>query len=372
MFVSLLKINSILVAIIGTTMLFPMIVSLALHEEIFLSYLIPILISWIFLLVNIPLRKKKINLTIRTTYVIVASAWIFSSLFGALPLFLSKSASSFTNAFFESCSGFTTTGATIFSDVESLPRSINLWRCFTQWLGGMGIVALTVALLPLLGVGGFQLIKAETTGPEKGKMTDKITTTAKLLWAIYVALTISETVALKIAGMNFLDAISHSFSTLGSGGFSTKNKSVGFYDSCAIDWIITTFMFLAGVNFSLYFYVLTKNWSEVKRNSEFKAYVFLILACILFISISLFKTYGGFFKALRFGSFQVLSVISTSGFATADFTTWPSASQFFIFLLFFVGGCSGSTAGGFKVIRWVILFKVLNNETKKMLHPHGV
>lgn len=374
MFANLVKINSILIAIIGTTMLFPFITSLVLHEgtKIALSFLIPTLASYVFLLADIPFRKKKISLTIRSTYMIVAFAWIFSSLFGALPIFLSGSAKTFTDAFFESCSGFTTTGATIFSDVESLPKSINLWRCFTNWLGGMGIVALTVALLPLLGIGGFQLIKAETTGPEKGKVTDKITTTAKLLWAIYVALTIAETVALKIAGMNFLDAISHAFSTLGTGGFSTRNASVASYNSSAIGWIIAVFMFLGGINFSLYFYMFTKNFSEVKRNSELKAYIGILLFCISGITISLVKTYGGFFKALRFGAFQVLSISSTSGFATADFTTWPSAAQFFILLLFFVGGCSGSTAGGFKVIRWVILFKSLGNETKKMLHPHGV
>ena len=375
MFISLLRINSILVAIVGTTMLMPLITSLCLHEElnVILSYLIPMLVSWIVLLaVNIPFRKKKINLTIRSTYVIVALAWIFASLFGALPLFTSGCTKTFTDAFFESCSGFSTTGSTIFSDVENLPRSMNLWRCVTHWLGGMGIVALTVALLPLLGVGGFQLIKAETTGPEKGKLTDKITTTAKLLWIIYFALTIIEAVALRIAGMDFIDAISHAFSTLGTGGFSSKNTSIAAYNSAAIDIIITIFMFLGGINFTLYFYMLTGNWSDVRKNSELKAYIIINFLCILGITLPLISTYGGFGKALRYGSFQALTISSTTGFATADFTTWPSVSQFFILALFLVGGSSGSTSGGFKVIRWVVLFKQLNNTTKQMLHPHGV
>ncbi len=375
MFLNLLRINSILVAIVGTTMLMPFLVSFSLHEEsrLMLSYLIPMLSGWIILLaVNIPLRKRKINLTIRSTYVTVACAWIFSSLFGAIPIFASGCSASFTDAFFESCSGFSTTGATIFGEVQNLPRSMNLWRCLTHWLGGMGIVALTVALLPLLGVGGFQLIKAETTGPEKGKMTDKITTTAKLLWIIYFVLTTVETIALKIAGMDFIDAISHAFSTLGTGGFSSKNASVAGYNSAAIDIIITVFMFLAGINFSLYFYILTGHWNDVKKNSELKAYVAVNILCILGVSLPLIRMYGGIGSALRYGSFQALSISSTSGFATADFTAWPSVSQFFIFLLFFIGGSSGSTSGGFKIIRWVILFKQLNNETKKILHPHGI
>ncbi|MCR5400922.1 MAG: TrkH family potassium uptake protein [Treponema sp.] len=375
MLVNLLRINSILVGIVGSTMSLPLIVSIVYREgnQLLFSYLGPIVVSIIVLLaVNLPLRKRKIDLSIRSSYMIVASAWIFASLVGAMPLFFSGVTQTFTDAMFESVSGFSTTGSTIFSDLESLPKSINLWRCITHWLGGMGIVALTVALLPLLGIGGFQLIKAETTGPEKGKVTDKITTTAKILWFIYLVLTLLEAILLKIAGMSFLDAISHAFSTLGTGGFSSNNSSIAGYDSAAIDIIITVFMFLAGINFSMYFYAVTGNFSYIRKNSELKAYIGIIFVCIIGTTLPLISTYGNFWTALRYGAFQTLAIGSTTGFATADFTLWPSTSQFFLLLLFFVGGCSGSTSGGFKVVRWVVLFKQVNNETKKMLHPHGV
>lgn len=375
MFVNLLRINSILVATIGGAMVLPLITSLVYKEslQLILSFLGPFVVSFVVLAaVNIPLRKRKIELNIRTSYIAVAFAWIFSSLMGALPYFISETTPTFTDAVFESVSGFSTTGSTIYSDLESLPHSINLWRCLTHWLGGMGIVALTVALLPLLGIGGFQLIKAETTGPEKGKVTDKITTTAKILWFIYFVLTLLEAILLKIAGMSFFDAICHAFSTLGTGGFSTKNASIAAFDSAAIDIIITVFMFLAGINFSLYFFAVTGNFGEIFKNSELKAYIGIVFFCVLGATIPLVKESGGFFHALRYSAFQIISVGSTTGFSTQDFTLWPSASQFFILLLFFVGGSSGSTSGGFKVIRWVVLFKQVKNEIKKMLHPHGV
>ena len=241
-----------------------------------------------------------------------------------------------------------------------------------HWLGGMGIVALTVALLPLLGVGGFQLIKAETTGPEKSKVTPKIATTAKVLWLIYLILTAVQTVLLMVFGMDFIDALSHSFATLGTGGFSTRNASIGYYNSAPIDIICTVFMFLAGINFSLYFYAISRKFSEIRDNSELKAYISIFLIAVILIAINISQTYGSFPHGLRYAFFQTASIITTTGFATADFTLWPSLSQFVLFALFFVGGCSGSTAGGIKVIRWVVLFKQVNNETKRLLHPHGV
>ena len=236
----------------------------------------------------------------------------------------------------------------------------------------MGIVALTVALLPLLGVGGFQLIKAETTGPEKGKITPKITTTAKYLWIIYLILTAIQTILLKIFGMDFIDALAHAFSTLGTGGFSTKNNSIAFYNSIHIDIICTIFMFLAGINFSLFYYFVTKKFQDIKDNSELKAYCGICIFVIIAMALCLLPTYKSFGTALRYAAFQTTTIISTTGFASADFTLWPMTAQFFVFILFFIGGCSGSTAGGIKVIRWVVLHKQLSNETKKMLHPHGV
>lgn len=372
--ISCAKIISVLLGIVGALFIIPISVALYYGEsDVLLSFIIPAAISIIAMFaINIPTRKIKISLKTKQTFLIVALSWIFASLMCACVFYSSGYFSSFVDALFESVSGITTTGATILSDVERLPRSINLLRCLTHWIGGMGIVTLTVALLPLLGIGGFQLIKAETTGPEKGKVTARITTTAKILWLIYFGLTVIETVALMIAGMDFVDALSHAFATVGTGGFSTKNASIGSFNSAAIDIICTIFMFLCGINFSLFYYLIIKKFSDVYENSELKAYFSIVVVFILIITFSLMPTYKSFGTSLRYSAFQVVSIITTTGFATADYLFWPFISQVFLFLLFFVGGCSGSTGGGIKVIRWVILGKQLNNETKQMLHPHGV
>ena len=295
-----LKIISIIVAFIGVSFLIPIGTALALGETaVIASFAVPMVASWIAaIVIFIAGRKTEIRLSTRGTFVIVALAWISGSVFGALPLWCSRAIPHFADAIFESVSGFSTTGATILSEVESLPRSINLWRCEMHWLGGMGIVALTVALLPLLGVGGFQLIKAETTGPEKGKVTPKITTTAKILWISYTALTVVQTVLLLFAGMDFIDALSHAFATLGTGGFSTKNSSVGTYGSVSIDVICTVFMFLSGINFSLYYYAVTGKFSEIRDNSELKAYFAVFIAASLGIAFVITKQYGSFLQAL--------------------------------------------------------------------------
>ncbi len=372
--ISLLKISSILLSIVGVLFAIPLGIALYYGEtQVYLSFLIPMVVSLVFMFaVNIPTRKFKITMNTRQTFLIVALSWVVVSIMGSIPLFASGSIPSFADALFESVSGFSTTGSTILSEIETLPASINMWRCLTHWIGGMGIVTLTVALLPLLGVGGFQLIKAETTGPEKGKVTARITTTAKILWLIYFGFTAAETIALKIAGMTFTDALAHAFATLGTGGFSTRNASIGSYNSVAIDVIIMIFMFLAGINFSLYFYIITRKFRDIGSNSEFKAYLVIVFALIIAVTISLKNYYGGLAKSLRYSSFQVVSLMTTTGFSTADFMNWPAVSQFLLFITFFIGGCSGSTSGGVKVIRWLILGKQVQNETRKMLHPHGV
>ncbi len=308
----------------------------------------------------------------RASFVVVAVAWVGASLFGAIPLYASGAIPNLVDAVFESVSGFSTTGSTILSEIETLPRSINMWRCLSHWLGGMGIVALTVALLPILGIGGFQLIKAETTGPEKGKFTPRITTTAKILWFIYLGMTALEALLLYIAGMDFIDALSHAFSTLGTGGFSTRNASIAAYDNGAIDAICFTFMFLSGINFSLYFYVFAGHFTELKKNSELKAYLALNVIFIFLITLFERGQFGGILHSLRYSSFQVASILSTTGFATSDFALWSPASQALIFMMLFIGGSSGSTSGGVKIVRWVLFHKVLKNEIQKMIHPHGV
>lgn len=371
---SFVKIISILLSIVGVTFLFPIGVAVAYGEtHVILPFLVPTVVSVVTMLaVNLPTRKYKIRMSIKQTFIIVAAAWVCISIMGAIPLYFSGAFPRFVDALFESVSGFSTTGATVCTDVEVLPRSINLGRCLYHWIGGMGIVTLTVALMPLLGVGGFQLIKAETTGPEKGKVTARITTTAKILWLIYIGMTVVETILLMIFGMDFVDAVTHAFSTVGTGGFSSKNDSIGAYNSLQIDITVTVFMFLCGINFSLFFYLITKKFSDIRENTEFKVYVGIVVVIVLAVSFCLLSQNKHFGQNLHTAAFHVVSAITTTGFSIGDFTIWPYSAQFLLFLLFFIGGCSGSTGGGIKVVRWVILFKQINNETKRMLHPHGV
>ena len=363
-----------ILAIVGIAFLFPVITALVCKEySVLPAFLIPMGVN-IVLGAFAFFREKKyaFKFSTRDVFIFVALSWIAICISGSVPLFLSGAIKNPVDAIFEGVSGFTTTGSTILSEVESLPRSINLWRCEMHWLGGMGIIALTVALLPLLGVGGFNLIKAESTGPDKGKITPKMANTAEVLWFLYLALTIIHAIALKICGMDFIDSISYAFSTLGTGGFATRNASIASYNSLSIEIICTVFMFLSGINFSLYFYLLTRKFDEVKKNSELKGYVLIFCGTAILIAIFLIPYYGSFASALRYSFFQVGAIMTTSGYATADYLLWPSAAQFLLFLLFFTGGSAGSTSGGFKVIRWIILAKQAKNEMLRMLHPQGI
>ncbi len=315
--------------------------------------------------------RDKIVLSTRGGIILVALAWSTTGVLGALPLYFSGYFPSFSDALFESVSGFTTTGSTILEDVDSVPMTLHLWRCQMHWLGGMGIVALTVALFPLLGVGGFRLIKSETTGPNKGKVTAKITETAKILWFIYFGLTLLQFVLLMISGMGFFESLCHSFATLGTGGFSTRGASVGAFNSPAIDIICAVFMLLAGVNFSLYFMLFTGHIKDILINSEFKAYLKITALATIIISIAIMPQYG-FFTSLRHSFFQVTSVLTTTGFATVNYDVWPPLAKLVILVLMLIGGCSGSTAGGIKVVRWLILKKQARNEMSRLLSPHGI
>jgi len=375
MFLFVIRLMSFLLGIISITFIIPVACAVC-YEEYHLIYCFafPFVFCLLFATVMWFVGKKnKIKrLSLKSGYVLVAVAWGVACILGAIPLLLSGVMTTFTDAFFESVSGFTTTGATVLSEVESLPHCINMWRMQMHWLGGMGIVVLTVALLPLLDVGGFQLIKAETTGPDKGKITPKIATTAKILWFIYVGMTLVETILLVICGMPFWEALSHSFSTLGTGGFSSKNSSIGAYNSPVIEWICCIFMALSGINFSLYFQAFTGRIKDVFKNTELKVYLVLLFVCIAGITLIILPQYDSIFTSLRLAAFQVVTIVSTTGFATEDFTIWAPAAQFIIFMLMFVGGCSGSTGGGFKVIRWVVFGKQAANEMRHLLHPHGI
>lgn len=313
------------------------------------------------------------ELRLKDSYATVALGWIFAALFGALPFYISRYIPSFADAFFESMSGFTTTGASILRDIEALPHGLLLWRSLTQWLGGMGIIVLSLAILPLLGVGGMQLYKAEIPGPLPDKLTPRIQETAKILWSVYALLSLIEALLLFIGGMNLFDSLCHTFTTMATGGFSTKNASIAHFNSFYINLVIIIFMFLAGTNFSLHYHGLRGRISAYWKSEEFRFYLKVILASlIIVILINLVSNSSNALVASQHSAFQVVSIITTTGFTTVDFGQWPSAAQMILLLLMFLGGCAGSTGGSIKILRIMILWKQGRAELKRLLHPHAV
>ena len=314
------------------------------------------------------------DLRVREGFAVVCFGWFFVGLLGALPFWFSGQIPSFTDAAFESISGFTTTGASILTDIESRTHGTLFWRALTHWLGGMGIVLLALAILPLLGVGGMQLFRAEVPGPVAERLTPRIRETAKLLWMVYGLFTLLEVVALLLAGMGLFDAVCHSFATMATGGFSNHNSSVGGYASPQVEWVIIVFMFLAGANFSLHYLALTGKVRVYARDEEFKFYGSIVLVCTALIGGTLLAIdfYPDLATTLRHTLFQVVSILTTTGFGTADYLLWPPVAHFLLLVLMSVGGCAGSTGGGIKVMRVLILLKHGKLELKKMLHPRGV
>jgi trk system potassium uptake protein TrkH len=317
-------------------------------------------------------RKERIRFTAAAGFLLVSFIWILSCLLGSLPFLFSGLAPSFADAFFESVSGFSTTGISLIADVEALPRSLLLWRAVTHWLGGIGIVMLTTALFPLMGVGGFQLVKAETTGPEKEKISPKITAAAKILCFFYLGLTVLLMVLLVLGGMDWFDAVLHAFSTIATGGFSSRNNGMAAFSSPFIDWLCILFMILSGYSFTLLYQLMRGRVRDVFRNSEGRAYISILGTASIIAALSLRAGGKDFSTALRQALFHCSSIMTTCGFSTVDHTRWPPLAQGVLFLLMFVGGCSSSTAGGIKVIRWVVLFKQAGNEAKRLLYPRGV
>ena len=365
---------STVLALVGTSFLLPMFVAGWYGEWRNLAdFGVPLVISWAMAVWFSFRSRGKIRLVgVQNAFVVVGSVWVAIGLFGAWPLYASGCFPGLMDAVFESVSGFTTTGASVLSDVESLPKCINFWRCQTHWLGGMGVIALAVALIPFLGVGAFRLIQAEASGPEKGKLTSRIGDTARVLWLIYFVLTVAQAAALHSVGMGWFDAVCHAFSTMGTGGFSTRNASFGAFGNPAAEWICTLFMLLASVNFGVYYAACTGKWAEVRDNTELRGFVFLLVPVVAVVTLLELPQFGAVAGSLRAAAFQVASVVSTTGFMTSDYTTWTPAAQMLVLLLFFVGGCSGSTAGGIKIIRWSVLAKALRNDLLGLLHPHGV
>jgi trk system potassium uptake protein TrkH len=336
-----------------------------------LPQVISLVIAGIMLMIS--RNRKQQNLSIKDGFITVAILWLVAAVSGSMPYFVSGVIPSYTDAFFETMSGFTGCGATILVDIEALPKCMLFWRAMTHYMGGMGIVVFMVAIFPLMGIGGMKMVKTETTGPTMQKIMPKIAQTAKILWGIYFGLTLIETILLSTAGLTLYDAISHSMSTIATGGFSTRNASLASFHSVYVDAIVTVFMFLSGINFALYFSLILGKGSVIFHNTELKVYTGIFVVATAIVVSSLWgnhvETFG---EALRYGSFEVAATLSTTGFANCDYMNWPMMAQMVIFLLMFSGGCAGSTAGGMKVIRMIIIIKQSVIEMKRMLRPKGI
>ena len=317
-------------------------------------------------------HPREQNLRAREGFLVVALSWVLLSAFGALPFVISGLIPNYIDAFFEAVSGFTTTGATLMGNFDGLPRGVMFWRSFTHWIGGMGVLVLTLALLPQMTGRSSHLVRAESPGPSLSKIVPKMGDTAKILYLIYGALTMIELAALIIAGMSPYDAAIHAMGTAGTGGFSNYGSSVGAFDSAVIDAIITFFMVLFGINFALFYRVLVGGWRDALRSEELRWYLALFAGSTLFVSLMILPQYGTFLNALRYGSFQVATIMSTTGYATADFNLWPQAVKALIVVLMFIGSCAGSTAGGIKVVRVGILCKLGCREVRRTFQPRKV
>ncbi len=352
-------------------------------NEMTIVSLLVIFFGWLLMTIS---KKNERKLNKRDAYFVVVLGWLVMIFSGTLPYIATESISSFSNIFFETMSGYTTTGSTVINDINTLPKSIIFWRSMTHWLGGMGIIVLAIAILPLLGIGGMQLFSAEAPGLTGDKIHPRISDTAKRLWLIYVGLTIFETILLTFAGMSLFDAINNSMSNIASGGFSSKNESIGFWnDNPLIQYIIIFFMFLAGTNFVLIYFGLTGKFKKIFQDTEFKWYVSFICAfvfistLILFFKVNLTSTevyhpevLGKFESSFRHSLFQVVAIVTTTGFVTGDFISWTPFLTMLFFGIMFLGGSSGSTSGGVKVLRHLILIKNGFLEFKRSLHPNAI
>ena len=366
------KITGNVLRIEALLMLFPLIVSVIYGGGDHLAFLWSILILAAVGTILARFKPKDKNLRTRDAFVVAGFSWIILSLFGALPYFFSGYFNSFIDCVFESISGFTTTGASILTDVEVLPKGILFWRSFSHWIGGMGVLVFMIAIIPSNNASSINLLRAESTGPSPDKIVPKIRETAKIMYLIYLAMTVLLIILLIIAGLPIFDSLINAFSVAGTGGFSNLNASIGGYNNITVEIIITVFMFLFGINFSLYFILLGGKFVKFIKDIELKVYFGIVIAAILIITINISALYGGFWEALRYSSFQVSSIISTTGFATTDFNLWPTLSQSILVLLMFTGCCAGSTGGGIKLIRFIILMQASKEELDKIFHPGSV
>jgi len=376
-FSTICRILGILLMIFSLSMLPPILVSIIYDDHQINAFLHAFVITLgTGILVWLPVRKLRKELRVRDGFVVTVLFWLVLSISGSIPLFLSDALDlQYVDAYFESLSGLTTTGATVITGLDQLPKSILWYRQQLQWFGGMGLIVLAVAILPMLGIGGMQLYRAETPGPVKdSKLTPRITETAKALWYIYLGLTAACALAYWGAGMSLFDAICHSFSTIAIGGYSTHDASIGYFDNHLIELIAIFFMFAAGINFALHFTAWrSNNWTVYVKDPEFRFYASLMsLVAILTMSVLYITGTYELSDAMVKGLFEVVSIATTTGFATADFTSWPFVLPFLLFLVAFVGGCAGSTGGGMKAIRVLLIYKQGLREVKRLIHPNAI
>ncbi len=353
-------------------MFLPLAVSIYYKEKLEYVFLITIgLLSATGLLMSAPKIENR-HVYAREGFVIVSLSWILMSLFGALPFYISGAIPSFMDALFETVSGFTTTGATILKDIEILPKSLLFWRAFTHWLGGMGIIVFVLAFLSQKDMQSMHIMRAEVPGPSVGKLVSKATVTARILYIMYSVLTVAEIIALLCCKMPLFDSVTTAFATAGTGGFSVKNASIAAYNSLPIEIICTLFMLLFGINFNLFYLMIIKQFKRAFKSEELWTYIGIVAVSIGIITINIMPLVGSFSQALRQSGFQVVSVITTTGFITADFNQWPVLSQTLIIMLMFIGACAGSTGGGLKVGRIIILFKSAIRELRRATNPRRI
>jgi len=350
-----------------------LVVSLIFESEDFLSFIYTMVILSVCGTSGILIHPKTRKIYARDGFAIVAIGWLLISFFGSLPFVFSGVIPSLIDAFFEASSGFTTTGASILANVEGLPEGIMFWRSFTHWVGGMGVLVLTLAILPSVGAETLQIMKAESPGPNPGKIVPKVGQTAKILYMIYMVITLVEILLLYLGGMTLYDSCIHTFGTVGTGGFSNRNSSIGAYHSVYIEVVITVFMIICGTNFALHYQLIKGGIKSIFRDEEYRLYIGIILCSIILITVNIYgKAYQSIGESIRHSSFQVASIITTTGYATADFNQWPTFSKAILILLMFIGGCAGSTGGAIKNIRILLLFKMMKNALLSIIHPRAV
>ena len=365
------RVLGLILLCLAALLLLPMVAGLCYGESVS-HFLITIAISGTagFLLTRV--KPYSTVIYAKDGFVVVSLGWILMSMIGALPFVISGDIPNYINALFETVSGFTTTGASILDDIEGLSRGCMFWRSFTHWIGGMGVLVFILAVLPMSGEHSMHIMRAEVPGPTVGKLVPRVRQTAKILYLIYIAMTVLEMLLLLLGGMDFYDALLHAFATAGTGGFSTRAASIAAFDSVYLEMVIAVFMVLFGINFNLYFLLLIGRWRDALKSEELRWYLGIIAASVLAIALGISKMYGGIAAGLRHAFFYVASITSSTGFGTVDFVTWPEYCKWIIVMLMFCGACAGSTGGGIKTSRVIILFKNVACEIRQMIHPRTV